>query len=341
MLSWSLNQFQGLPWRSSQRNFYTTLVSEFMLQQTTVETVKKRFPLFLQKFPTLQALASCTEEEVVQAWEGLGYYSRARRLRELAQGLASYTEDTLSRMDTFLHFKGIGPYTNSALMALAFNKRALAVDVNIARVYLRYYGKEVIKADSLNSEVSKFFSQQDFVGFNQWRAFNEALMDVGRIYCQARERHCLLCPLKQSCVSSSGCVDPYVVVKKVASKKLNLELARLVVMKKGEVALMRREKGQWLEGQWELPTFMRKNELDIAHQYTVLENDKSEKKWIEVGAVKSSITYYSIRNKLYRVSDSSSVENINIVWHRIEDLKKLTLSSVTKKLMKMGEIFPV
>ena len=217
-----------LPWRRSD-DPYHILVSEIMLQQTQVERVLKFYEPFLQKFPSLQCLARASEEEVLAAWSGLGYYKRARMLHKLAQTTivlpTSYEE--------LLKLPGIGTYTASALMAFAYNKPYLPKDTNIKRLLMRYFGGKI-------EEIKEDKNPRDFA---------LALMDLGAMVCGAKEARCEICPLQKSCL---GRDDPlkFTQPKKVSYEKRELHFG--VYLKDGKVGLVPAS-GSMYQGLWELP----------------------------------------------------------------------------------------
>ena len=186
-----------------KRSLYNTLVSEIMLQQTTVGTVLNHFDRFIEEYPNIESLSKISEEEVCIAWKGLGYYRRARNLRKAA---VSIMEDFQGEIpldfETLKKIPGIGEYTASALISIGGDQRALAIDANLERVLSRFYGISVEKGPKLQKELKKLFDQgqifQNIEKFS-WRELNESLMDLGRVYCQANRTHCSLCPLSEDC----------------------------------------------------------------------------------------------------------------------------------------------
>src|SRR5690606_19105274 len=140
LLTWSAREFGHLPWRK-ERTLYRTLVSEIMLQQTTVSTVLQHYERFLKRFPDLTTLAAASEEEMLIAWDGLGYYRRAKNLKRIAEMLvADWDGQFRERADDLLMIKGIGPYTSNALLAIGMVRPALAVDAILERVLARING---------------------------------------------------------------------------------------------------------------------------------------------------------------------------------------------------------
>ncbi len=189
-------QTQGrhdLPWRQNPSP-YRVLVSEFMLQQTQVDRVIPFYCSWLKRFPDFQTLAAASEEEVLQAWKGLGYYRRARSLKKLADLLMSQScqQGTLPReIEELKGLPGIGKYTAGALCAFAYNLPEPALDTNIRRLLLRVFKaqEEQAAADIL----------LQLLQISEPRTFTSALMDLGAMVCKAKDPDCKRCPIKNFC----------------------------------------------------------------------------------------------------------------------------------------------
>jgi len=202
ILHWYDNNKRNLPWRkrASKKNkeFYT-LVSEFMLQQTQVKTVIPFFNKFISKIPNLKSLANVKEEKLMKCWEGLGYYSRAANLKKTANKiLKEYKGKLPSSIDELKSLPGIGDYTSSAIMAIAFNKKIIPLDGNVERILKRvfYLRKEnEITKDYLNSK--KYF----FGISNRSSDYAQAIMEIGALLCKPNKPLCLKCPISKNCIS--------------------------------------------------------------------------------------------------------------------------------------------
>jgi len=202
ILFWYDNNKRSLPWRkiTSQKNKnYYTLVSEFMLQQTQVNTVIPYFENFIKDIPNLKRLSSISDHKLMKRWEGLGYYSRARNLKKTAKKILSNFNGNLpSTKDDLKSLPGIGEYTSSAIMAIAFNKPIIPLDGNVERVLKRvlYLKKKY--------EISKenLFKQKSFFGTSKRSSdYAQALMEIGALICKPISPLCYKCPLKKNCIS--------------------------------------------------------------------------------------------------------------------------------------------
>jgi A/G-specific adenine glycosylase len=315
-----------------------------MLQQTTVGTVLNHFEKFIKIFPTLKSLATSNEEQLVIAWKGLGYYRRARNLLKAAQIINQDYQGSFPEIkNELLTIPGIGEYTASALMAIGHNQKDLAVDANLERVLARYYGFLEIKGVKLQKKIRSEFSANTIlanVSKNSFRDLNEALMDVGRVLCQSRKASCELCPLKKECVAyrqKNPLQYPKMGDEAKSAKKIDhqIKLSRYIVFDKSGKKILgyQKKKGEWLEGQWELPTSLTQSTDKKLTQYPRLKI-KSGKKLFEL---KSGITKYQIVNHVYMLDYKTFSEyqpDRKFVFRQI-DHAHANLTSTSEKIIKM------
>jgi len=199
LLAWYKRNARVLPWRET-RNPYAILVSEFMLQQTQVSRVLDYYPRFLKRFPTLDSLARSKSKAVMEAWDGLGYYARARNLHKLAREVTRLHEGTLpDKPEELRTLPGVGQYTAGAVACFAYERPVPTVDTNVRRVLTRVFGNA--KVGMGNTELwelaSKLTPRQ---GKRAWR-FNQALMELGALVCTARKPKCPECPVRSDCLA--------------------------------------------------------------------------------------------------------------------------------------------
>src|SRR5690606_26759140 len=240
LVDWS-SGYSHLPWRKN-RTLYTTLVSEIMLQQTTVGTVLNHFEKFLKEYPTLKSLALATEEELTISWKGLGYYRRARNLKKACEYIQKEFKGKIPLdYETLVKIPGIGDYTASALLSIGGNLPVFAIDANIERVLARFFKLEFSKGKALNlaiKELEKTSKIQKILVYSGPREVNEALMDLGRNYCKARAVFCDLCPLSKNCLSFKDKTTlSYPLVSDASKKKeknIELQLLRLLIKRNNE-----------------------------------------------------------------------------------------------------------
>jgi A/G-specific adenine glycosylase len=198
LLAWYDRYGRDLPWRRT-RDPYRVLVSEVMLQQTQVERVVPKYHQWLERFPSLPALASSREDEAVETWYPLGYNIRPRRLHAIArESVARFGGELPPDAAVLRSFKGIGPYTAGAIMSFAFDARAPILDTNVARLLFRVF---VARGDPKSHAVRRRLWQisERLLPSRRVFDFNQALMDLGALVCVARKPRCLACPLARIC----------------------------------------------------------------------------------------------------------------------------------------------
>ena len=251
LLEWYRVCKRDLPWRKA-RSFYTALVSELMLQQTRVEAVKERYALFLQRFPTPEALAAASEEEVLKMWEGLGYYSRARNLHKAAKILAA--EGLPQDFNGVRALPGVGDYTAGAICSIALGLPQPAVDGNVLRILSRLY------ADGANIDepaTRARFSELLRAAYPpETGDFCEALMELGAIVCVPNGAPlCGECPWQALCRAHlTGEEENYPVRSEKKARRV-VDATVLVLQCGDKFALEKRPAKGLLAGLWQFPFF--------------------------------------------------------------------------------------
>jgi A/G-specific adenine glycosylase len=200
--AWYRRNARDLPWRRT-RDPYAILVSELMLQQTQVSRVMEFYPRFLERFPSIEALALARETQVVRAWEGLGYYARARNLHKLSRLVVRERAPEWGDDPAQLRrLPGIGAYTAGAIASFAFERRAALVDTNVARVLTRVFSprRDPKRARDQKAIWTLAAASLPRTGRATW-THNQALMEIGALVCTARVKHCAECPLRSLCAT--------------------------------------------------------------------------------------------------------------------------------------------
>ncbi len=241
-----------LPWRGSF-DPYRVLVSEFMLQQTTVATVIPYFHRFLASFPSVKKLARAPLEKVLERWAGLGYYARARNLHRTAQVLVNHHGASLPKTRAKAEsLPGVGPYTAGALLSFAHDLPEALVDGNVIRVLSRVFG---VKGDPQRNEIRQGFWDlaRVLVPPKGGRHYNSGLMDFGATVCTPGLPECPCCPLASVCwARRNGWVDRLPAPKPDSPKPV-VRLTAFIVEKGDQILLRRRPLGGLWSGLWELP----------------------------------------------------------------------------------------
>ncbi|KRF23108.1 A/G-specific adenine glycosylase [Paenibacillus sp. Soil787] len=263
LLDWYQTHKRDLPWRRSKNPYYIW-ISEVMLQQTRVDTVIPYFHRFVDQFPTVESLATAPEENVLKAWEGLGYYSRARNLQtavrevhERYDGIVPQNKEEISSL------KGVGPYTSGAILSIAYNKPEPAVDGNVMRVLSRYFLiEEDIMKPATRTKMEKLARELILEGTAS--DFNQALMELGAMVCTPRSPHCLTCPVMAHCSAREAGMEEVLPIKKKA-KPPRPELRAVALIEgtgenEGKWLIRQRPQEGLLARMWELPHVAWKSE---------------------------------------------------------------------------------
>ena len=245
LLRWYRRNGRDLPWRHT-RDPYAILVSEFMLQQTQVSTVTPYYDEWLCRFPNFAALARASENDVLHAWQGLGYYARARNLHVTAQRVVSQYGGRFPRsIDQMQQLPGIGKYTAHAVATFAFNQPVPIVEANTARVLSRLFNfRDAI--DSVTGQKILWQYAATLLTKANARVYNSALLDVGALVCIPREPKCGICPVKTFCRAKNPETLP---LRKSRSATERLVEKHAFVIRQGKILLQksfRRWRGMWI-----------------------------------------------------------------------------------------------
>lgn len=254
LLAWYDREGRDLPWRSkggARPDPYHVWLSEVMLQQTTVTTVKPYFAAFLARWPTVNALAAAQDKEILAAWAGLGYYARARNLIACARAVAAAGGVFPDSEEGLRALPGIGDYTAAAIAAIAFDRPATVVDGNIERIVTRLFAiSEPLPGAKprIKARLAPLVPQARAGDFAQ------ALMDLGAGICTPKNPNCLLCPLSEACAArAAGNPADYPVKAKKAAKPIKYGMAYVVRDTAGRVLLGMRGPRGLLAGMAEVP----------------------------------------------------------------------------------------
>ncbi len=248
LLTWFAGHARDLPWRR-ERTPYRVWLAEIMLQQTQVETVRAYYQRFLERFPTLEALAQAPLEDVLRVWEGLGYYRRAQALHRTARLLVEEHGGAFPADPQALRrLPGIGAYTAGAIASLAFGIATPAVDGNVRRVLARLLASP--RMDSAAAEEAvRLLLPTDRAG-----AFNEALMELGALICRPRAPQCADCPWQALCQGrASGTPEAFPQARQARALPHYDVVAAVILREDGQVLVAQRPREAMLGGLWEFP----------------------------------------------------------------------------------------
>ena len=250
LLDWFRENRRPLPWRET-RDPYAIWLSEVILQQTRIAQGTAYWQRFVERWPTVEALAAATEDEVLREWQGLGYYSRARNLHAAAQQIVergSFPDTT----EEIRRLKGVGDYTAAAIASIAFDLPEAVVDGNVYRVLARHFGIDTHINSTEGKKVFKALAQE-LLPTGEASAFNQAMMDFGAVQCTPQSPRCLLCPLAETCVARREGRVEALPVKLKTLKITTRHLNYIYIRCNGYTAIHRRGAGDIWQGLWESP----------------------------------------------------------------------------------------
>ena len=248
LISWYKNSNYKLPWRNTS-NPYKIWISEIMLQQTQVKTAESYYNRWIKTLPSVEDVAKANIDYILKLWEGLGYYKRAHNIHESAQIIVKiFNSQIPKKYNELINLKGIGDYTASAILSIAFNKKYPAVDGNLKRVISRLNN---FNNNQLNKHIKKIISKL-MINSNAGD-INQALMDLGREICTPNKPQCELCPLILNCKAfKTDQITKY--PEKIKSKpKPEFDVIVGMIYKNNNFLISKRKKDGFLGGLWELP----------------------------------------------------------------------------------------
>jgi len=312
LLEWYRASRRRLPWRESPSP-YSTVVSEFMLQQTQVATVLPYFRRWMEAFPDFAALAAAPEAAVMRLWEGLGYYSRARNLHRLARELAGRTLPRLA--EAWRELPGVGPYTAAAIASIAFGEARACVDGNVVRILARLTRDGSRHRDSASASRAFAPLAEALVNPAAPGDHNQAMMELGATVCLRRRPLCDACAVRGFC-AAAGKGDPEAYPRLEAKRIERRSVVRVWCERKGALLLHLNPPGsRRLGGLHELPTAEQAG-LDPA---TVSRGPL-------LGRMTRSITRYRIVESIHLASVRGPVGRRDLFWVRMGELGSVALS---------------
>lgn len=332
LLDWYDRERRDLPWRMApgiKADPYKVWLSEIMLQQTTVATVKGYYRRFLENWPKVQDLAAADLDDVLHAWQGLGYYARARNLHKCAQTVTrDYNGRFPEEEKRLLDLPGIGPYTAAALASIAFGAKTTPVDGNVERVMARLFCVEekMPKAKKELARLAQSLTPQQRTG-----DFAQALMDLGATICTPKKAACGLCPWMEGCESrlKSNPVD-YPKKEPKKPKPIRTGYAFWMVRKDGGILLRRRPEKGLLGGMMEFPsTDWQEKRISLQDAQRLA---PAPALWKELpGTVRHTFTHFHLELTVL-VGHVSANPPVNGVWVQPDDFKDYALPTLMKKI---------
>lgn len=304
---------QDLPWRNTD-NPYHIYISEVMLQQTQVKTVLERYYFqFLERFPSLQALADAPLEDVLKAWEGLGYYSRARNLHKAAQTTAPELPYSI---DALMALSGIGKNTAHAIATFAYHQPVPVMEANVKRVLHRYHAQETMSEKALWDAAYALVDQDDPFTYNQ------AMMDIGSTLCTPKAPKCLLCPIAPSC-AGKDMPEAYPAPKQ--KKAVPVRSRIIIVFESDGYYYAAPRESRFLGGLYGFPEY----EHGVALHFNGAEYHLDMMK--PLGEIRQQYSHFTLEAAVYHLPMQQEGDN----WHTLGSLHALPTSRADQKVLKL------
>jgi A/G-specific adenine glycosylase len=345
LLVWYHANKRRLPWRGhASRSAYAVWVSEIMLQQTRVETVIPYFEKWMRLFPDVRSLAGASEHEVLNAWEGLGYYSRARNLHKAAKMVVDQYHGEIPRdLDELRKLPGVGRYTLGAIASIAFGMDVSALDGNIKRVYSRIFDiKEPV--DSSAGEKLLWGLADKHLPKGHAGDYNQALMDLGATICVPRNPRCLICPVMKLCQArQNGTQDQRPVIKPKKDVPHYTNVAGVIIQKK-KVLLAQRPSEGLLGGMWEFPNARVSGDplaelpgaLKAEYQLRLqVQRERGAGQVEAMGIVQHGYSHFSVTVHIFPCKLMSMPKGTNLKWVPLKDLDEFPMGKIDRQIANL------
>ena len=330
LCEWFSVHRRDLPWRR-RRTGYRGLVAEAMLQQTQVSRVVPRFKAFIQRFPTVRALSTADEQDVLAMWQGLGYYRRAQHLHSAAQIITTQFGGRVpSTVDRLQQLPGVGRYSAAAIASIVYGKAEPMVDGNVRRVLARWEARTGATSDAWAWERAAVLVRSASAP----GTFNEALMELGALICTPKTPQCLHCPVARHCKAFQRSAQNRIPLPKRAARQKLVHHHAVVIVRGGKMLLERRtSKGMWSR-MWQAPTIeadspLRFEEVRAALPVRVYQLMKR-------GRFEHQTTHRRITFHVYTAKSRAR----RGVWRRPEDIGDLPMSNAQRRVLALAPSGP-
>ena len=333
LLAWYDRHRRDLPWRAlpgARMDPYRVWMSEVMLQQTTVATVRGAYERFLARYPTVEAMAAAPLDDILHAWQGLGYYARARNMHRAARAVAARGGKFPDTESALAALPGVGTYIAAAVAAIAFDRPANVVDANVERVVARLFA---IRDPLPGSRATIRDRAASIAPEERPGDYAQALMDLGSAVCTPRSPRCMLCPLRAFCrAQAEGIAETLPAKRPKAAKPLRHGIAFWAIRIDGTVLVRRRPDNGLLGGMIEVPSTAFRDTPWTATEARAAAPLPAP--WRPLaGTVRHGFTHFDleIRVMTARVSPQAQAAG---TWSTIEGLKDHALPTLMKKVVR-------
>mgnify|MGYP001160291642 FL=1 len=337
LLTWYTKSKRDLPWRLLQKNRlpnpYYVFVSEYMLQQTTVSTVKIRFEEFIKTWPTLKDLAKTTEPKILKFWSGLGYYSRARNLLKAAKIIDKNFDSKIPKeYDELISLPGIGDYTAKAIMGIGYNQSVMPLDANIERIFARLYAlkQPLVKIKKQLLERSEYFCSSQKAS-----SLIQSFMDYGSLICTPRNPNCSICHIQKYCLAYELKIQNTIPVKlkkqKIKPKKFTR--AYVLMNEKKEILVRTRSSKGMLASMLEVPNDTWEEKRNLLKTDSLVKNLKSKLK--KKGSLLYSFSHFNLSAEIF-YAEIQKNKISNHKWLNISKYNSSQLPTVMKKILEIA-----
>lgn len=324
---------KDLPWQKNI-NPYRVWVSEIMLQQTQVSTVMDYFQRFMQALPTVQQLASASEDEVLHLWTGLGYYTRARNLHKASKIIVQHYAGKFPRsVEELSALPGIGRSTAGAIASISMGIRAPILDGNVKRVLTRYKAIRGYPGTTQNTQKLWLLADK-LTPDHQVNHYTQAMMDLGATLCTRSKPSCLLCPIQKGCQAhllGTPTAFPEPKPRKTLPERERLML--LIADQNNQLLLYKRPSTGLWGGLWSFPEFEDKQQLhDFLQQHQLTIENQTQ-----LNSISHTFSHFQLHLEPWLLRTSQQQHGIaegNWVWYNLADAPKLGLAAPVKKLLK-------
>ena len=337
--TWYSAHHRKLPWRETL-DPYKIWISEIMLQQTTVQTVIPYYNDWIERFPDILTLSTASLQKVLKAWQGLGYYHRAKNLHRASKIIMTDFKGQIPQnYDDLKNLPGFGPYTTAAVLSIAFNKPFLTIDANIRRILMRLMKLPRKATSSIDKKLHHFFTP--LLPRRNMGIFNQALMELGSLLCRPKNPLCLLCPVLDFCGAyKNGEQEVIPIPEKRSYKKIQAVIG--IIEKNGKFLIQKRPSTGLLADLWEFPGGKLEKE-ETAEQ--ALKREIQEEIGVEIDEkcfltkVQHSYTQFQVTLHAFSCSLKTDpvLDKIRHRWVSLKEMRQFPFPSGSAKVIKFLE----